>query len=378
MRLLYFSPVAADSYAQRPHFMVRAWLEWGAESVLWVNPYPCRLPRWQDLRRGPGLSNQASPRDPRIRVMNVPALPIEPLPLGAWLNRRLLGRKAWRKIERYAADGQTIVGVGRPCALALAALGELQQSGSFYDAMDNFPEFYGGLSRRAMLRTEQAVAERVDLIVASSTFLADKFVRRGLRVEKVLNACEDAVSSSPCLLASSSPPLPVLGYVGCIGRWFDWPLVIRLARAMPDARLELVGPCVVKPPEKLPGNIRLLPACKHSAAAGHLGRFSAGLIPFVGNALTAGVDPIKYYEYRAAGLPVLSTSFGEMAMRGREEGVFFLDQSENLAEVVRAALGRRVEPAETNRFHRENDWRCRFQGSGLLALLCASRRRRAA
>ncbi len=396
MRLLYFSPVAADSYAQRPHFMVRAWLEWGAESVLWVNPYPCRLPRWQDLRRGPGLSNQASLRDPRIRVMNVPALPIEPLPLGAWLNRRLLGGKAWRKIERYAADGQTIVGVGRPCALALAALNELQQSGSFYDAMDNFPEFYGGLSRRAMLRTEQAIAERVDLIVASSTFLADKFVRRGLQVEKVLNACEERgrqgdketrrqgeektphdhlVSLSPCLPVFCPP---ILGYIGCIGHWFDWPLVIRLARAMPDARLELVGPCVVKPPEKLPGNVRLLPACKHSETAGHLGRFSAGLIPFVGDALTAGVDPIKYYEYRAAGLPVLSTSFGEMSLRGHEEGVFFLDQNEDLAEVVRAAIGRRVDPAETSRFHRENDWRCRFHGSGLLALLCASRRRRAA
>jgi len=395
MQLLYFSPVAADSYAQRPHFMVRAWLEWGAESVLWVNPYPCRLPRWQDLRRGPGLSNQASLRDPRVRVMSVPALPIEPLPLGAWLNRRLLGGKAWRKIERYATDGQTIVGVGRPCALALAALDELQQSGSFYDAMDNFPEFYGGLSRRAMLRTEQAVAERVDLIVASSTFLADKFTRRGLQAEKVLNACENdeyrmmndeyntrqsGVSDASLILHSSFyiHHSPILGYVGCIGHWFDWPLVIRLARAMPDARLELVGPCVVKPPEKLPGNVRLLPACKHSETAGHLGRFSAGLIPFVNDALTAGVDPIKYYEYRAAGLPVLSTSFGEMALRGREEEVFFLDQNENLAEVVRTAIGRRVDPAETSRFRRENDWRRRFQGSGLLALLCASRRRRAA
>ena len=400
--------------------MVRAWLEWGVKSVLWVNPYPCRLPRWQDLRRGPGLSNQASLRDPRIHVMNVPALPIEPLPLGAWLNRRLLGGKAWRKIERYATDGQTIVGVGRPCALALAALDELQQSGSFYDAMDNFPEFYGGLSRRTMLRTEQAVAERVDSIMASSTFLADKFVRRGLRVEKVLNACETnegrggreegrGMAGSPAIEDSgfrvqgsefpnpksqisnqqipnheslvprpSSLAPPILAYVGCIGHWFDWPLVIRLARAMPDTRLELVGPCVVKPPGKLPGNVRLLPACKHSAVADHLGRFSAGLIPFVGNTLTAGVDPIKYYEYRAAGLPVLSTSFGEMALRGREEGVFFLDQNEDLAEVVRAAIGRRVDPAETSRFRRENDWRCRFQGSGFLALLCASRRRRAA
>ena len=70
MRLLYFSPVPAGSYAQRPHFMVRAWLEWGVESVLWVNPYPCRLPRWQDLRRAGGLrrpGDAAGSARPRAR-----------------------------------------------------------------------------------------------------------------------------------------------------------------------------------------------------------------------------------------------------------------------------------------------------------------------
>ncbi len=395
MQLIYFSPVAADSYAQRPHFMVRAWIEWGVESVVWVNPYPCRLPNWRDLGRGRANDGQASLPDSGVRVLNVPALPIEPLPLGAGLNRWLLWRESWRKIEQYAAGGPTIVGVGRPCALASAALDELQPAGSFYDAMDNFPEFYGGLSRRAMHRREQAVAERVDLIVASSTYLADKFIRRGLRVEKVPNACANdecgmkndeggtgqlGKNHAPLLHPSSFilHPSPILGYVGCIGPWFDWPLVIRLARSMPEARLELVGPCVVKPPERLPPNVRLSPACSHAEAAERMARFSAGLIPFVNTALTAGVDPVKYYEYRAAGLPVLSTSFGEMALRGREEGVYFLDQAADPAAVVRAALAQRLDAAETARFRRENNWRCRFQGSGLLALLCESRRRRAA
>ena len=190
MRLLYFSPVAADSYAQRPHFMVRAWLEWGVRSVLWVNPHPCRLPRLSDLRRGPGHADQGSRRDPRIEVLNLPALPIEPLPLGAKINR-IIGRGAWRKIEQFAAEGDTIIGIGRPSAPAAAAIEELPHSGSFYDAMDNFPEFHTGLSRRAMIENERAVTERADLVTASSTFLADKFIRRGLRVEKLLNACED-------------------------------------------------------------------------------------------------------------------------------------------------------------------------------------------
>ena len=146
---------------------------------------------------------------------------------------------------------------------------------------------------------------------------------------------------------------------------------------MPEARFELAGPCVVKPPERLPENVKMRPACKHSETIGLMSRFSAGLIPFEINALTAGVDPIKYYEYRAAGLPVLSTSFGEMATRGRDEGVYFIDQDYPVKRACEAA-DRRFDRAETDGFRRENNWRCRFQGSGLLSLLCASRRKIAA
>jgi hypothetical protein len=398
---LYFSPVHAGSYAQRPHFMVRAWLEWGVKSVLWVNPYPCRLPRWRDVRRIGGCAEQGTRLDPRVRVLNVPALPIEPLPLGPWLNRQLLGRGAWREIERFASGGSLIVGIGRPCAVALAALRRLHPVASFFDAMDDFPEFHRGLSRRSVRGYEDAVAAEVDLVVASSTFLADKFTRRGLRVEKVLNGCEETdrgeegekgrgedwetkqplLSKSPPLQVSPSASLtaPILGYLGCIGHWFDWPLVIRLAETMPWARIELVGPCAVGPPSRLPENVTLLPACKQSEASKHLSRFSAGLIPFSSNALTAGVDPIKYYDYRAAGLQVLSTRFGEMALRGGDDGVHFLDQAGGLAEAVSAALVHRCDSTETSRFRRNNNWTSRFRRSdGLRSLLPTSRIRRAA
>jgi hypothetical protein len=396
MRLLYFSPIPAESYSQRPHFMVRAWLEMGVESALWVNPYPCRLPQWRDFRRARGLHDQGTTLDSRIRVLDVPALPIEPLPMGSWLNRRLLWRKVWREIERYASAGPTLLGIGRPSALAIAALDELQPAASFFDAMDNFPEFHRGLSRRAMLFHENAIAARVDLVVASSTHLAAKFARRGLRVEKILNACDytkaeggrrkaDKNLDNACQFPLPPSPFslprdcPVLGYLGCIGHWFDWLLVLRLAEALPQTRIELVGPCVVSPPRRLPPNVRMLPACKHAQAAEQLSRFSAGLIPFQNNALTAGVDPIKYYEYRAAGLPVLSTSFGEMALRGRGEGVYFLDRGGKAEEIVSAALSHRCQAAETLRFQLENNWDSRFlRNNGLRSLLSAPRMRRAA
>jgi hypothetical protein len=132
---------------------------------------------------------------------------------------------------------------------------------------------------------------------------------------------------------------------------------------MPQARVELVGPCAVRPPRHLPANVRLFPACRQSEAAGHLARFTTGLIPFQNNALTAGVDPIKFYEYRAAGLPMLSTTFGEMVLRGRDDGVYFLDRTSELAAVVSAAVGHRYDADETRRFREENHWSARFNPS---------------
>ena len=103
------------------------------------------------------------------------------------------------------------------------------------------------------------------------------------------------------------------------------------------------------------------------------------MIPFRSNALTAGVDPIKYYDYRAAGLPVLSTRFGEMTRRGSGDGVYFLDGAGGLAEAVAAALAHRSDPVEISRFRRNNNWTARFRRSdGLRSLLPTLRIRRAA
>jgi hypothetical protein len=34
---------------------------------------------------------------------------------------------------------------------------------------------------------------------------------------------------------------------------------------------------------------------------------------------------VKYYEYRAAALPILSSRFGDMALRNSDDGVYFFE-----------------------------------------------------
>lgn len=370
MRLVYFSPVPAASYAQRPHFMIEAWLDQGVDEVLWIDPYPSRLPNWGDLRRRGGAENETS-FDARVRVMRVPALPIEPLPGGTFVNRRLLWQGVLKTLADFSSARPVVLGIGKPCAMSRVALAEMPAVFRFYDAMDDFPEFHRGLSQRSVRRHEDAIAAGVDLVVCSSTALADKFSLRGHPVERILNAYPMAglTDKSPLAKQPSADGSTICGYVGCLGGWFDWPLVLDLASQLAAVQFELIGPCAVPPPRRLPANVRLLPECSREQAVKHARRFTTGLIPFRLNRLTAGVDPIKFYEYRGLGLSVLTTRFGEMAARGHEPGVFFLEQPDDFANVAHAAFAYRSQPAEVAAFHRAHDWRARFADAQLFAVL---------
>jgi len=94
--------------------------------------------------------------------------------------------------------------------------------------------------------------------------------------------------------------------------------------------------------------------------------FDIGIIPFKKNELTASVDPIKYYEYRALGLPVISTDFGEMTLRKGEDGTFISSDVLDIEHLVESAL-RYVPDAESLRqFSVGNAWDTRFDNARIV------------
>ena len=357
--LLYFAPVRWDDYPQRPHSFVRYFLSRPGRSVIWIDPYPSRFPRLSDLGRKP--ASRLSPPIPNLEVISPRALPLEPLAAGRSLNRRLFHSRLLARLASRLSAGAFGIGVGRPSDLALQALDRLKPAWSVFDAMDDFPEFYSGRARVSTDKVEREVAERVTAIVTPATALWDKFEPYGSRRVMIRNAFEMTGLPAP---RRDRTPSPVFGYVGCISAWFDWPAVERLARQRPDASIEIVGPRFSEPATR-PSNLRLFPACSHERIVEHLQRFSVGLIPFKRNRLTAGVDPIKYYAYRAMGLPVLTTRFGEMENLTGRDATFHMDGSDGLAGAAAAALATTTAPEAIARFRAAHDWNQRFEDSGL-------------
>lgn len=366
MQLVYLAPVAWCSFAQRPHKFVEWFHDRTGGDILWIDPYPTRFPQLGDLRRlrssGGGVRAMAA-RPGWLQLVSPFALPIEPFPGSRVINRLVWGR-ALRTIRAFAQRGSTWVGIGKPSELALSVLEMLPECPSVYDAMDDFPTFYTGISRGAMERREFHVAARVKSMLVSSSSLAERWGRVRPDVRVVRNGLD--VAFVPKWVERDQVSRQVtFGYVGTIAPWFDWAWVRSLAESRPADVVRLIGPVFTQIPSYLPKNVELLPPCDHRSALLAMHEFDVGLIPFKRNELTDSVDPIKYYEYRALGLSVMSTTFGEMRYRSGEGGVFLVDRECDISDAAEMAVRYRSCREDVCRFIDANDWKARFDAAGI-------------
>ena len=371
MQLIYLSPVPWNSFAQRPHKFVEWFHAQTGGRVLWVDPYPTRFPALKDFRRlrlrQAPTTVQHSSVPAWLSVLKPSGLPIEPMPGSGWVNG-LLWQNHLRAINDFATTSKTLLAIGKPSVFALKLLKCMPDCLSLYDAMDDFPAFYAGFSRSAFARREREIARQVDVVWASSSVLHSRWAKVHDDVRLVqngldLSAVQLATQEKPM---QASSPKNVLGYIGTIASWFDWEWVCTLAEARPYDEIRLIGPVFERVPDKLPGNINLLPACSHVEALKAMKQFRVGLIPFKKNELTASVDPIKYYEYRALGLPVISTDFGEMKLRVGEQGVFITHFLSDIPVMADSAIQFLEDESDANAFAIQNTWEARFDAAKLL------------
>ncbi|AXK56662.1 hypothetical protein [Pseudomonas protegens] len=359
MKLVYLSPVSWHSFAQRPQELVRQFHASTRAPVLWIEPYPTRLPVPRDLLQ----HSPAPPSEPVpdwLTLIRPRALPIEPLPGSGWLNRLFWGRLMQQ--VRHFAQGPTQLGIGKPSRLALQLLREPLFVSSFYDVMDNVPAFYSGWSRRAMQQRQRETARAVTTALTSCSNLQHYWLQQQVNARLLLNGCaSERLPSLPLCRSTAHATRPVFGYIGTLAKWFDWDFILALAQAFPEAEVRLIGPQHGTSPPALAANIRCLPALSHPAALAAMSKFDVGLIPFKRNDITRFVDPIKYYEYRALGLPVVSTDFGEMSVRRHTPGVFLSDTATDIPQVMRQALAFSEPLANTLQFREANSWTKRFE-----------------
>mgnify|MGYP005994617057 CR=1 FL=1 len=126
-------------------------------------------------------------------------------------------------------------------------------------------------------------------------------------------------------------------YVGAIDFRFDWDFLIQCAMSVFPERVVLAGPVVGgSVPSNIPSNVELVGAVDYSSLPSLLSSFKVGILPLNSDPSNAGRSPMKFYEYLACKLYVVSTSTDTLAARAPVPGSFlFSHYSDGISSVAR-------------------------------------------
>lgn len=235
-----------------------------------------------------------------------------------------------------------------------------------YDAIDLWDGSLGaGWWDRS---AEDRAIAGADLLLASSALLRDDLARRSRRPVALLpNAVDlhrfDASVARP-VPTDLRRGRPTVGYVGALwGDWVDLDLVERVARLLPTAAFDLVGPAGDRRLPSAP-NVHALGPKPQRQVPDYLAAVDVAIVPFASNRLTAAVSPLKAWEYLAMGRPVVSTPMPDLA---GVPGVVFAEDAESFARAIERVAGAPFPAREVRDFLTHHTWAARVDELSRLA-----------
>ncbi|SDO21802.1 Glycosyl transferases group 1 [Paenibacillus sp. yr247] len=119
------------------------------------------------------------------------------------------------------------------------------------------------------------------------------------------------VASTPCKKPDDLPDGQLVGYIGAWAPWVDQSLVLSLPKHLNGTKVVIIGPEFGRKYVKNTTGVQFLGLKSHDQLPAYLINLSVCIIPFRLNPLTLSTNPVKAYEYLAAGKPVITTNLPE-------------------------------------------------------------------
>lgn len=230
------------------------------------------------------------------------------------------------EIEALLSEGKTYARVHTPIAALLPVIRLLRdlRIPMLYDRMDNWPEFPDYPGREVGSFDTELEFSRLACGVTGVTVDLTRDLVPANPVSKVIpNAVSrfflERLRGQPRRLPKVRPLVLYMGSMSL--SYFDWDIAHGLVTDCPDYDFLFVGRRDYSGHSSVAGQLasweaRIKSASEkvsfenwvpHGELPSLLRRSSAAVIPFQQNEITAGVIPLKVFEYIAAGLPVVAS-----------------------------------------------------------------------
>lgn len=224
-----------------------------------------------------------------------------------------------------------------------------------YDCMDEHDAFEVGSQHLAAL--ERKIVESANVVFAASHKLYDRLSKyKPKRLVLLKNGCDYNHFAHPHSLQTPDDMQgakgKIIGYYGAIAEWFDEKLLCQALASYPQHTFVLIGevthPTIRQVTLKY-NNVLFLGEKPYSQLPTYLKYFDVCLIPFVINELIKATNPVKIYEYFAAGKAVVSTALPEL--EDYKESLYI---SKNITDFVKNIELALIEKNENHAEKRKN------------------------
>jgi glycosyltransferase involved in cell wall biosynthesis len=243
-------------------------------------------------------------------------------------------------------------------------LDRLPHRASIYRIADRDAGFRG--HGEALAAMQREIAQKADLVLYTAPNLREyAAAAQPSRLHYLPNGVDfehfsAAVAGTPADIAGIPRPMAI--YVGSIDFWFDFELVNSIAAALPKVAFVIIGPWR-NSRDKLAArqNVHVLGPREYSDIPAYLKAAQVGIIPFNVRehaTLVDAINPIKLYEYFAAGLPCVATEW--QALRALNTPAVLARDCAAFVHAIRSLLESPPPREALLDFARHNDWNARF------------------
>lgn len=182
-----------------------------------------------------------------------------------------------------------------------------------YDLTDDWAAFEEEPSARARVQARiEALGRRARLVVACSQSLVEGARAWHPSVRYLPNAVDPLSPPAPEPAEIADLQRPRLGYVGTLHpARIDIPMLVEATRLRPEWSFVMLGPNQLQDADAAQllerSNVRYIGTRPHHEVRAYIEHFDVCLLPNRVTEFTRSLDPLKLYEYLAAGRPIVST-----------------------------------------------------------------------